>query len=58
MKISAASVLYFAVNRKCQWKSHKGPEGSQRAGRGWLSDAASLGASLRLHLSSPGPEEK
>lgn len=58
MKISVASVLYFAVSNKCQWQSHKGPEGSQRADRAWLSDAASLEPSLRLDLSSPGPEEK
>lgn len=44
MKRNVTSVLYFAVNNWCQWKSHKGSEGSQRAPRGWVSDAASLGA--------------
>lgn len=55
MKINVASVLYFAVNNKCQWKSHKGPERSHRADRGWISDAASLGAVHQAGSQQPWP---
>lgn len=58
MKISVASVLYFAVSNKCQWQSHKGPEGSQRADMVGSQMLPAWEPSLRLDLSSPGPEEK
>lgn len=55
MKINVASALHFAVNNECQWKSHKGSEGSHRAGRGRVSDAASLGAIPQAGSQQPLP---